>query len=64
MVISSLKNNYVKEVLKLKEKKYRDMTNTYLIEGEHLVIEAYKNNLLETACLHHLPNTENIGLNC
>ena len=51
MVISSLKNNYVKEVLKLKEKKYRDMTNTYLIEGEHLVIEAYKNNLIKELIL-------------
>lgn len=57
MVISSLKNNYVKEVLKLKEKKYRDMTNTYLIEGEHLVIEAYKNNLIKELILE-----ENINL--
>ena len=31
---------------KLKNKKYRDLTNTYLVEGEHLVEEAYKNNLL------------------
>lgn len=51
MVISSLKNNYVKEVLKLKEKKYRDMTNTYLIEGQHLVLEAYRNNLLKELIL-------------
>lgn len=51
MVISSLKNNYIKEIIKLKEKKYRDMSNCYIIEGEHLVLEAYRNNLLKELIL-------------
>ena len=47
MIITSLSNNKIKDICKLKEKKYRDSTNTFLIEGEHLVEEAYKNNLLK-----------------
>lgn len=45
--ITSVNNNHIKELCKLKEKKYRDSTNTFLIEGEHLIHEAYKENLLE-----------------
>lgn len=45
--ITSVNNNHIKELCKLKEKKYRDSTNTFLIEGEHLIYEAYKENLLE-----------------
>jgi len=48
MYISSINNDFVKETAKLKEKKYRDITNTFLIEGEHLVKEAKKNNLIKT----------------
>lgn len=46
MTITSLNNPTIKEISKLKNKKYRDLTNTYLAEGEHLVEEAYKNNIL------------------
>ena len=46
MIITSLNNPTIKEICKLKNKKYRDLTNTYLAEGEHLVEEAYKNNIL------------------
>ena len=46
MIITSLNNPTIKEISKLKNKKYRDLTNTYLVEGNHLVEEAYKNNLL------------------
>ena len=46
-IITSVNNNKIKELNKLKEKKYRDESNTYLIEGEHLVYEAYKANLLK-----------------
>ena len=46
MIITSLNNPTIKEISKLKNKKYRDLTNTYLVEGDHLVEEAYKNNLL------------------
>ena len=48
MYISSVNNKIIKDISKLKEKKYRDITNTYLIEGEHLVNEAIKNNLVIT----------------
>lgn len=47
MVITSLNNEHIKELNKLKEKKYRDLTSTFLIEGEHLVNEATKSNLLK-----------------
>ncbi|MDO5569650.1 MAG: TrmH family RNA methyltransferase [bacterium] len=47
MLISSLHNLKIKEITKLHEKKYRDKTNTFLIEGKHLVLEAYKLGLLK-----------------
>lgn len=47
MVITSLNNEHIKELNKLKEKKYRDLTNTFLIEGEHLVYEAIKKDLVK-----------------
>ena len=48
MYISSINNEFIKETAKLKDKKYRDITNTFLIEGEHLVKEAIKNELVNT----------------
>ena len=47
MIITSLTNSRIKEICKLKEKKYRNMTNTFLIEGINLVTEASKRNLLK-----------------
>ena len=47
MIITSLTNSRIKEICKLKEKKYRNMTNTFLIEGINLVTEAGKSNLLK-----------------
>ena len=47
MIITSLNNEHIKEINKLKEKKYRDITNTFLIEGAHLVFEAIKENLVK-----------------
>ena len=44
---SSTNNDFIKSIKKLNEKKYRDSTNTFLVEGEHLVIEAIKNNLVK-----------------
>ena len=46
MVISSLENNKVKDLVKLQQKKYRDLTNTYLVEGEHLVEEVLKEDIV------------------
>lgn len=46
-IITSINNSHIKELYKLKEKKYRDSTNTFLIEGKHLINEAYKEGLLK-----------------
>ncbi|MBQ6324136.1 MAG: RNA methyltransferase [Bacilli bacterium] len=51
MVITSLENSKVKDYVKLQQRKYRDFTNTYIIEGEHLVIEAYKAGLVKELIL-------------
>ena len=48
MVIESLNNEKIKEIRKLKEKKYRDKLKKYIVEGEHLVNEAYKSGNLDT----------------
>ena len=47
MVITSVNNKYVKDISKLKVKKYRDLENCFLVETRHLVEEAYKEGLLE-----------------
>ena len=44
---SSTNNDFIKSIKKLNEKKYRDNTNTFLVEGEHLVLEAIKNNFVK-----------------
>ena len=46
MIITSLDNNKIKKYIKLKQKKYRDEDKLFIVEGEHLVEEAIKNNLL------------------
>ena len=46
MIITSTNNEHIKELNKLKEKKYRDITNSFLIEGEHLVNEAAKKEVI------------------
>lgn len=51
MIITSLTNNKVKELCKLKEKKYRKDTNTFIIEGKNLIEEAYKAKLLKEVYL-------------
>ena len=37
MVITSLDNKKIKDVVKLQNKKYRDLTNTFVVETTHLV---------------------------
>lgn len=46
--ITSINNEYIKSLLKLKEKKYRTEQKKFLIEGFHLVNEAYNAHCLET----------------
>ena len=55
MVITSLENGKVKDLVKLQQKKYRDLTGTYLVEGEHLVEEAYKDgSIIEVIALENM----------
>lgn len=46
MEITSVNNKLVKELAKLNESKYRKLTNTFVVEGKHLVTEARNNNLI------------------
>ena len=46
MLITSPSNDKIKELVKLKEKKYRDKYNLFFIEGKDLCCEAYNNGLL------------------
>ena len=45
---SSIQNEKIKSIKKLREKKYRDIEGLFIVEGKNLVMEAYKNNLLKT----------------
>lgn len=42
MQITSKENEFIKHVKKLKDKKYRDMANEYMVEGVKLVAEAIR----------------------
>lgn len=46
--ITSIDNPKVKQWIKLKSKKYRDIYNMFIIEGEHLVSEAVNLGLINT----------------
>ena len=50
-MIESLDNNKIKNIRKLKDKKYRDSEKLFIVEGEHLVLEAYKSNSLKEVIL-------------
>ena len=62
MVITSVQNTKIKELSKLKEKKYRDIEKKYLIEGFHL-IEMAKDYLLEILTTDSKNIPSNIDLN-
>ena len=47
MVITSLDNQKIKDVVKLQSKKYRDLTNCFVVETEHLVEEAEKAGIVK-----------------
>lgn len=51
MVITSLDNERIKNYIKLKDKKYRDETGLFIVEGEHLVLEAYRAGILKEIIL-------------
>lgn len=47
MLITSVNNDRIKELVKLKEKKYRDNNNLFFVEGYDIVVEAYKRSLIK-----------------
>ena len=51
MLITSLDNEKIKKYVRLKEKKYRDLENQFIVEGIHLVLEAYKKGIVEEIIL-------------
>ena len=51
MLITSVSNDRIKEYIKLKERKYRKLKGLFIVEGEHLVEEAYKKGLLSELVL-------------
>ena len=46
MIYTSIDNEKIKEIAKLKDRKFRKGSGLFLIEGEHLIKEAYKNGYL------------------
>ena len=51
MVYTSIENKKIKNIKKLYLKKYRDEFNEFIIEGEHLIEEAYKKGILKELIL-------------
>ena len=51
MLYSSVDNDKIKDLKKLHNKKYRDKKNMFLVEGTHLVLEAYKTGYLRELLL-------------
>ncbi len=51
MLYTSLENKKIKDIKKLNTKKYRDKTGLFLVEGEHLVLEAYKTGYIKELIL-------------
>ena len=47
MKITSMHNDLVKYWVSLKTKKVRDKERKFIVEGDHLINEARKNNLIE-----------------
>ena len=56
MVYTSIENKKIKNIKKLYSKKYRDELNKFIIEGEHLIEEAYKKGILKELILEENAN--------
>ena len=64
MIYTSINNDHIKEIKKLNQKKYRDLNNKFIVEGEHLVLEGIKNNLIEEVLiLEDLTNKYDVKTN-
>ncbi len=59
MLYSSINNEKIKTLNLLKQKKYRDKEKLFLVEGRHLVEEAYKNGYLKELLI---PENSNYSL--
>lgn len=51
MLITSLENDRIKKIIKLKDRKYRKKEKKFIVEGMHLVLEAYKKNIIDVVIL-------------
>ena len=51
MIITSLENDKIKKYVRLRNKKSRNQEGLFLVEGSHLVEEAYKENLIDEIIL-------------
>ncbi len=51
MIITSLDNDRIKNYIKLKDRKNRKKNNEFLVEGEHLVVEACKKGIVKEIIL-------------
>ena len=51
MLYTSIQNSRIKEIKKLNQKKYREETGLFLVEGQHLVEEAKKSGYLVNAII-------------
>lgn len=47
MLITSIDNDRIKSYIKLKDRKYRKKERKFIVEGMHLVLEAYKKGVIE-----------------
>ena len=57
-IYTSIENKKIKNIKKLYTKKYRDEFNEFIIEGEHLVVEAYKSGYLKYIILEENSNID------
>lgn len=51
MLITSLDNDRIKNYVKLQDRKYRKKSKMFIVEGMHLVLEAYKKGIIEELIL-------------
>ena len=65
MKITSMHNDLVKFWVSLKNKKVRDKERKFIVEGDHLIDEARKNNLIEyvISCVDEISNQQSISYN-
>ena len=56
MIYTSIENERVRKYKKLEKKKYRDSEKLFMVEGEHLAIEAARAGVLETLIVRENQN--------